>query len=291
MKKIKYFFDILDLSKDNFDYCIMKNTELDLTLNKKNIGLIFEKESTRTRISFHVGISKLGGNPIEIKLNDLNLNRYESFEDTFRALECYLDGIVFRTNDHKKLINASNFFSKPIINALSEKSHPCQIISDIYTLYEHFNRLDLNILWVGDMNNVCFSLTQSLFFLEKMRLFIYSPKQISSLKNWKINDNTNIINNLNDIDLSRIDCVMTDVFISMNDSEKDNLKNEALKTFLVDDQLMKKTSEKSVFMHCLPAKVGHEVTKEVINGKHSIVWKQAKNRMFAQNNLFQCLDW
>ena len=123
----KNFFNISDLTKENiFEIIDGKDNHIDL--KNKNIGLIFEKYSTRTRLSFTVGISNLGGNPVDIKFSELNISRDESFEDTFRAIDCYLDGLVFRTNDHKKLINASQFFKKPIINALSDHSHPCQIL-------------------------------------------------------------------------------------------------------------------------------------------------------------------
>ncbi len=255
-------------------------------LNGKNIGLIFEKPSTRTRLSFSVGINQLGGNFIDIKFNELNLSRDESFEDTFRALNCYLDGLIYRTTNHNNLIEAKKFFDKPIINALSDKSHPCQAISDLLTLKEHFNTFDLNILWMGDMNNVCFSLVEAAYLIDEINLVICTPEAISKNTQWVTASNILIINNIKDIDLKSINCVMTDVFVSMNDKDGEE-KVSLLQSYSVNNDLMSKTAFNSIFMHCLPAKVGYEVTEEVLRGPKSIVWKQAYNRMVAQKKLLQ----
>ena len=171
----KNFFNISDLSEQSIIQIIDSNLDIP-SLNNKNIGMIFEKYSTRTRLSFAVGISSLGGNGIDIKFEELNISRNESFEDTFRAMNCYLDGLIYRTNDHQKLINASKFFEKPIINALSDLSHPCQILSDLLTLKEHFGSLNCNILWVGDMNNVCFSLVEASNLIADISLTILPRK-------------------------------------------------------------------------------------------------------------------
>ena len=282
---IKNFFNISDLSREQ----IFEIINLDInekSLENYTIGLLFEKYSTRTRLSFSVGIHQLGGNAIDIRFQDLNYSRDESFEDTFRALNLYLDGIVYRTKNHQNLINASKYFEKPIINALSDISHPCQILSDLLTLFEKFKSFDLHILWMGDMNNVCFSLVEAVNLLEELNLIICTPKSISSTKNWFFSKNINIVNSLEEIDLNSINCVMTDVFISMNDENNDK-KISLLKPYIVTRELMLKTSPKSIFMHCLPAKVGFEVTEEVFRSDKSIVWRQAYNRMIAQQKLLQ----
>jgi ornithine carbamoyltransferase len=252
--------------------------------------MIFEKYSTRTRLSFNVGISQLGGNSVDIKFEELNISREESFEDTFKAMNCYLDGLVYRTSDHSKLINASKYFKRPIINALSNLSHPCQALSDLYTLKESFNSLDVSVLWIGDMNNVCFSLLEVANLIEEFKLTICSPREISDNLKWNTNSNINIVNKISDIDLSSIQCVMTDVFISMNDQENEDKVN-LLKDYIVNDDLMAKTSKDSIFMHCLPAKVGFEVSKSVFESSKSIVWRQAYNRMIAQKKLLQFINW
>ena len=282
---IKNFFQISDLSQDYIN-AILRIESSPKKLVGKNIGLLFEKYSTRTRLSFSVGIHNIGGNCIDLRFSELNISRQESFEDTFRAFNCYLDGLIFRTSDHQKLITASKYFDKPIINALSDISHPCQILSDLLTLKEYFSSLDNHILWMGDMNNVTYSLVEAANLIEEIRLTICAPEQISSSINWKMNSNIDVISNLESVDLSRVNCVMTDVFISMNDEDSED-KISLLKPYCVTSELMSKTASDSIFMHCLPAKVGLEVSEEVFRSSKSIVWRQAYNRMIAQQKLLQ----
>lgn len=282
---MRSFLNISDLNYEEIIKILDLNV-IENSLEKKNIGLLFEKPSTRTRLSFSVGISDLNGSAIDLRYEELNISRYETFEDTFRVFELYLDGLIFRTNSHKKLLESQKYFKKPIINALSDLSHPCQILSDLLTLKQHFNSLNIQILWMGDMNNVCFSLVEAANLIHELNLIICTPKEISSNTNWKLNSNISIVQNLNNFDLKSINCVMTDVFISMNDETNDK-KVSILKPFQVTSELMSKTSQNSVFMHCLPAKVGNEVTEEVFRSPKSIIWKQAFNRMVAQKKLLQ----
>lgn len=279
------FLNISNLTKENI-FSIINSNSATKCLKDKNFGLLFEKFSTRTRLSFHAGISNLGGNVIDIKFEELNISRNESFEDTFRAMNCYLDGLIYRTNDHQKLIKASHYFNKPIINALSDQSHPCQILGDLYTLSENFNSLDCHILWMGDMNNVCFSLVEAVNLIEELKLTICTPKIISDKKNWIMKSNISLVQSLSDINLQEVNCVMTDVFISMNDEENEE-KLSLLKPYSVTNDLMSNTAPDSIFMHCLPAKVGFEVSDQVFRSPKSIVWKQAYNRMVAQKKLLQ----
>jgi ornithine carbamoyltransferase len=281
----KNIMNISDFKRNDFLEIIDIHVKDQLLFNK-TIGLIFEKHSTRTRLSFMVGISKLGGNSIDIKFQELNISRDESFEDTFKAMNCYLDGLVYRTSDHQRLIHASQFFHQPIINALSDQSHPCQIVSDLFTLKERFGTLKCNILWIGDMNNVCFSLVEAANLLEEINLTIFTPSLISKQKKWLLGSNILITDKLKDINLDSINCVMTDVFISMNDEDSEE-KISLLKPYCVTSELMAKTAPDSIFMHCLPAKVGLEVSEEVFRSSKSIVWRQAYNRMVAQQKLLQ----
>ena len=278
--------DIIDILK----YADQLNIKNENFLCGKNIGLIFEKNSTRTRLSFQVGINQLEGNYIDIKLNELNLDRFESYEDTFEIMACYLDSLIFRTNDHQKLELAKKFFKKPIINALSEKSHPCQAISDIYTIKEHFKRLDnINISWLGDMNNVLYSLIEIINLLGGFKIHIFTDEKIySNLKNqFNLTDDVVVHFELDHDVLTSSNCIMTDVHNSMNDKMDKELE---LKKFQVNEELMAKTKEDTVFMHCLPAKIGSEVTLNVIKGNKSIVLSQAKNRMIAQKGILKWLD-
>lgn len=282
---MKNFFQISDLSMEDIKFILsIKHSHNKLV--DKNIGILFEKPSTRTRLSFSVGIHNLGGNSVDLRFSELNISRQESFEDTFRAFSCYLDGLIYRTTDHQKLLTASQYFDKPIINALSDISHPCQILSDLLTLKEHFGSLDIQILWMGDMNNVTYSLVEAANLIDEISLTICAPDQISSSINWKMNSNIKVVSSLKSLDLSKVNCVMTDVFISMNDESSDE-KISHLKPYSVTSDLMAKTAHNSVFMHCLPAKVGLEVSEEVFRSSKSIVWIQAYNRMIAQQKLLQ----
>ena len=291
---MKKLLNISDLNKNDFltilDYAKNIIPNEDNFLENKNIGLIFEKNSTRTRLSFQVGINQLSGKYIDIKLDELNLQRVESFEDTFEIMSCYLDALVFRTTNHKKLDLAFKYFKKPIINALSDLSHPCQAISDIFTLRNHFERDDgFNIVWLGDLNNVLFSLLESIEFLDSSKIDVFTDKKIYEKNHHKFPklDNISYHFEIDDKILELADCVMTDVFNSMNDKDD---KEVILKKFMVDQELMKKTSNSAVFMHCLPAKIGSEVSSDVIKGSKSIVLKQAKNRMVAQRGIMKWLE-
>ena len=290
----KNLINISDISSKDLKTILMYSDEIspyeDKSLLNKNIGLIFEKNSTRTRLSFQTGIRQLNGNYIDINLKDLNLERIESFEDTFEIMSCYLDGIVFRTTNHDKLEIAKKFFKKPIINALSNVSHPCQAISDIYTLKEHFKRGDgFKIIWMGDLNNVLFSLIECINLLSNSTIDVFTNKNIFNKninkfpKSSKVSYHFEIQDHL----FKTTDCVMTDVYNSMND--KFDKESELIK-FQVNSSLMKKTADSTVFMHCLPAKIGSEVTNNVIKGPKSIVLKQAKNRMVSQRGIMKWLE-
>ena len=291
---MKKLLNISDLNQDDFNSILQfaddLNTNTEQILSNKNIGLIFEKNSTRTRLSFQVGINQLNGNYVDVRFEELNLNRFESYEDTFEVMSCYLDYIVFRTTDHKKLELAYKYFKKPIINALSDLSHPCQAISDIFTLKENFGSINnLNIVWMGDMNNVLFSLLEVISFTKNTKVDVFTDNNIykQNKNKFLINENINFHFDINEEIISKANCIMTDVFTSMNDKED---KEKILSKFQVNDKIMSMTDEKSVFMHCLPAKIGSEVTEDVIKGKKSIVLTQAKNRLVAQKGILKWLS-
>jgi len=295
---MKSLLNISDISREDLikilDYSKKLNINSENFLKNKNIGLIFEKQSTRTRLSFQVGVKQLQGNYIDIKLEELNLDRFETYEDTFEVMSCYLDCLVFRTTSHEKLELALNYFRKPVINGLSNRSHPCQAISDIYTLQEYFGELNnLNIVWTGDINNVLFSLMEIIKILGNINLDIFTNKKIYNKfeNSIPISNKINFHFHLEEKVLNLAHCVMTDVFNSMNDNDNDNDNKEILlKEFQVNEKLMSLTKNNSVFMHCLPAKIGSEVTEDVIKGKKSIVLTQAKNRLVAQKGILKWLN-
>tara|TARA_B110000259_G_scaffold156417_2_gene177948 strand:+ start:2002 stop:2889 length:888 start_codon:yes stop_codon:yes gene_type:complete len=279
--------DVLDILKYSED---LKNSKSNI-LDNKSIGLIFEKYSTRTRLSFQVGIKQLGGNSIDIRFEELNLQRVETFEDTFKIFGCYLDAIVYRTSKHENLIKASQNFVKPIINALSDLSHPCQIISDIYTIKNHFNSLDgLSISWFGDINNVLFSYFEILRLFPEISLNVFTDKKIynDNSQNFPKTSNINIYFDINESLIKNTDCIMTDVFTSMNDlSDK---KQSSLQKFQINKKILDLTKDECIFMHCLPANKGQEVTEDVLVDQKSIILEQAKNRLVAQKGILQWLD-
>ena len=291
---MKKLLNISDINKNDFFEIIHNAQKLAKSyegcLNGKQIGLIFEKNSTRTRLSFQVGINQLGGNAVDIKFEELNLNRFETFEDTFEIMSCYLDCIVFRTTNHSKLELALKYFKKPIINALSDISHPCQAISDLYTLNEHFGRMgDLNIVWIGDLNNVLFSLVEVCDFLDDVTIDVITDKRLyeANKETYSKFNKINFYFDLIDDVLNKADCIMTDVFTSMNDKDD---KEKILNRFQVNSSVMAKTKDSAVFMHCLPAKINSEVTSDVIKGKKSIVVKQAENRLHSQRGILKWLS-
>jgi len=291
----KNLLNISDLTRKDMDQILDYAGKLGETssddLKNKNIGLIFEKYSTRTRLSFQVGISQLNGNPIDIKFEELNLQRTESFEDTFKIFGCYLDAIIFRTTSHIRLIEASNAFQKPIINALSDLSHPCQIISDLFTLKNHFSTLNnITISWLGDVNNVLYSFIEAAKIFPEISLNIFTDKKIhqENILKFPQSDNVNIYYDVISEEIKNSDCIMTDVFTSMND--KSHEKEIMLKKYQVNRELMSLTKDSCIFMHCLPANIGSEVTDEVLNSSKSIVMKQAKNRLISQKGILKWLN-
>tara|TARA_B100000575_G_C23112752_1_gene642932 strand:- start:1163 stop:2050 length:888 start_codon:yes stop_codon:yes gene_type:complete len=292
---MKNLLNISDLNKTDieeifkFSKSLQKSSQSS-NIKGKNIGLIFEKQSTRTRLSFHIAINQMGAKPLDIRFNELNLDRSESFEDTFKMFDLYLDGIIYRTDDHNKLINASKYFNKPLINGLSNLSHPCQILADIYTLQKYFkNNKNITISWFGDMNNVLYSFFEITNLFSNIKLNVFTSNHILDmcLPKFPKSNSVNFYNKLDKKIIEISDCIMTDVYQSMNDKEDNNKENELI-IFQVNSDLMNMTKKDCVFCHCLPAKIGSEVTKLVINGKKSIVLEQAYNRMVVQKGI---LNW
>ena len=276
-------FSILNFSRD------LKSND-QKPLKNLNIGMLFEKYSTRTRLSFHTAICSLGGEPIKLDFDEMNIKRIESFEDTFDILSCYIDMIVYRTDSHKKLEIAKKYFNKPIINALSDISHPCQAISDIYTLNEHYGSLEnITISWFGDMNNVLLSLCEITNMIGNINVNIFTHESIYKDKSniFKF-DNINFYHEIDKNLISQTDCFMTDVFTSMND--KDQFKEGLLKKFQINSDIINMGKKNSIFMHCLPANINSEVTLDVIKGKQSIVKRQAYNRYVAQKGILKWLS-
>lgn len=285
---MKNFLNINDLDK-NLIYKIITGKKINGSLKNKKIGTIYEKPSTRTRLSFEKAIIDLKGSCININFSDLNFSRSESFADTFKTLGLYLDALIYRTDKHSKLEEATKYFDKPIINALSDTSHPCQALADFYTLHSLFGTLKLNICWSGDINNVLKSLIDICSLFPEINLHIFSHKILFNKLPGKLTKNIYTYSSIDYKILAKADAIMTDVFISMNDQKNQN-KEKLLKKFQVNEKLMSHTKKKCFFMHCLPAYEGNEVSRETLRGPKSVIWKQAYNRYVAQKALLQILE-
>ena len=260
-------------------------------LKNKTIAMIFEKPSTRTRISFDAGIYQLGGHAIYLSSNELQLSRGESLQDTAKTMSRYVDLIMARVYDHKTLETLSKNSSIPVINGLSDSFHPCQILADLMTIKEKKKKLKgLKIAWVGDGNNVCNSL---IYGCSKSKIKItvatpngFEPDMSVVRKSKKYTDVT--ITNEPTLAVKDADIVMTDTFVSIHTKNPEQSR-KFLPKFQVNSSLMKNAKKNALFMHCLPAKRTHEVSEDVIDGPQSIVWDQAENRLHVQKALMLAL--
>jgi len=259
---------------------------------KKILAMIFEKPSTRTRVSFEVGMKKLNGDVVILDQHESQLGRGESLQDTIKVLGRYVDIILYRGSDEKILYEISELSDVPIINGLTNTSHPCQIIADIMTLEENFKDINkLKISWIGDGNNVCNSWIEAVNHYN-FKLNISCPEgcfpSIKALKESK-SSHVNLFDKPSEA-VKNADVVITDTWESMG-IKKDKQKLKKFEKFRVDAELMLRTNKNSFFLHCLPAHRGCEVTDEVIDGKNSLVWDEAENRLYAhQSILLWCLE-
>ena len=252
--------------------------------------MIFEKPSTRTRVSFEVGILQLGGHAINLPLQQMQHSRGESAEDTAKTLSRYVDVIVVRAYEHDFIEELAKHSTIPVINGLSNSYHPCQTLADLMTIKEHKKKFkDLKIAWIGDGNNVCNSL---IFGCSKTQIQI----SIATPKGFEPNsDVVKKASKYTSVDLTTdpefavrdADVVMTDTFVSIHDSDAKSKK--FLPTFQVNESLMNKAKDNVIFMHCLPAKRGYEVTNSVIDGPQSVVWDEAENRLHTEKALLGSL--
>ena len=284
----KEFLELIDFSiKLKEENKTVKGKQL---LENKTLAMLFEKPSTRTRVSFETGMKQLGGHTIILSLNEMQHSRGESVEDTAKTLSGYVDGIVARVYEHSFIEDLAKHATVPVINGLSNSYHPCQTLADFMTIKEHKKKFkDLKIAWIGDGNNVCNSL---IFGCSKTQIQI----SIATPKGFEPNsDVVKKASKYTSVDLTTdpefavrdADVVMTDTFVSIHDSDAKSKK--FLPTFQVNESLMNKAKDNVIFMHCLPAKRGYEVTNSVIDGSQSVVWDEAENRLHTQKALLGSL--
>ena len=281
-KEINNIIDLaIDLKKE-----LKKGKEKPL-LQNKTLAMIFEKPSTRTRVSFETGMFQLGGHALTLSPNDLQLSRGESIADTARTLSRYVNVVMARVYDHKSLETFARNSSIPVINGLSDSYHPCQILADLMTIKEHKKNLKkIKIAWIGDGNNVCNSLILGCAKL-KIQLSVAIPDgyepEFDVIKIGKEAEILEVSDNP-ETAVQDADVVMTDTFVSIHNTNSDRVK-KFLPKFQVNQSLMNKAKKDAIFMHCLPAKRDQEVTSDVIDGSQSVVWDEAENRLHVQKAL------
>lgn len=266
-------------------------------LRGKTLGMIFQKPSTRTRVSFEVGMYQLGGEAVYLSASDIQLSRGETIEDTAKTLSLYLDCMMARVYDHKDVQTLANYASIPVINGLSDAFHPCQILADLMTIQEHKKKLKgLSLAWLGDGNNVCNDL---LLGCAKtgISMTVACPKGYEPLEEVVKLAKEEGKRSGADIAITQdpaaaakdVDIVVTDTFISIGrEGERATRESAFLPKYRVNSEIMKLAKKDAIFMHCLPAKRGMEVTADVIDSDSSVVWMEAENRLHAQKALL-CL--
>ena len=306
---MKNFINIADLDKEDLRNIIdhaLTQKEKKLNLKKpdqdlykplvdKTLIMIFEKPSTRTRLSFELAMKQLGGQLLVLNPKESHYGSGdESIHDTAKILSQYGDILMMRTSDHKHFLEFSKYLDIPIINGLTNLSHPCQIMSDIMTFEELKGPItNKKIAWLGDGNNIVYSLIEASVKFN-FELTIACPKKLRPNKkiiDWATKNKGKIlITNDPKEAASLADCVMTDKWISMGDKVNKKNKKKLLKPYQVNKKIMKLAKSDAIFMHCLPACRGEEVTSDVMDGKQSVVWLEALNRIYAQKSIIEwCL--
>ena len=291
---MRHFLDIRDFSADTLSAILDRAASFKADrkagaasakpLASKSVAMIFEKPSTRTRVSFEVGITELGGTPLILSANDLQVGRGESISDTAKVLSRYVDAIMIRCFKHDMLMTLAEHATVPVINALTEWSHPCQIMADLQTMIErHGSLAGQSVAWLGDGNNVATSwIEAAAVFGFKLNVACpdgYAPS--SELLAWARAQGADITLTDDAMEAAKdVQTVVTDVWISMGDDE--GTRAEDFAPYQVNDKIMAHAAGDAIFMHCLPAIRGMEVTADVIDGHQSVVFDEAENRLHAQ---------
>ncbi|MBE0439280.1 MAG: ornithine carbamoyltransferase [Gammaproteobacteria bacterium] len=264
--------------------------ELYEPLKNKVLAMIFEKSSTRTRVSFESAMIQFGGGSIFLSPNDTQLGRGEPIADSARVISSMVDVIMIRTFEHEKVETLAKYSSVPVINALTDDYHPCQLLADMQTYQEHRGSIEgKTVVWVGDGNNMCHSYINAAqqfgFKLNVATPVGYEPNAdiVAS-----VDAEINLFNDVNAA-VSGADLIVTDVWASMGQEEEQRKREQAFAAFQVNQDVMNLANKDALFMHCLPAHRGEEVSAEVIDGPQSVVWDEAENRLHAQKALLEFL--
>ncbi len=295
------FLSSLDISKDEFFHILeiaknFKNKKININLNDKVLGLIFDKSSTRTRVSFQVAMSRLGGSTIDLNPTTSQIGRGEPIKDTARVLSRYCDVIAIRTFDHSDLEEYAKWSMKPVINALTDLEHPCQALADFLTIQEEFlDFKDVVLTFIGDGNNVANSLILCGALLGvEVRIACpkgFEPNSLVIKKAYEIYKNKDLLKITNDPNSAILgaNVLYTDVWSSMGEENKKEEKDKFFKGFTIDKDLVSKAEKDVIILHCLPAYRSKEITDEVFESKNNRIFDQAENRLHAQQALLSCI--
>ncbi|WP_374656645.1 ornithine carbamoyltransferase [Phenylobacterium sp.] len=262
--------------------------DADAPARERTLAMIFQKNSTRTRFSFDAAMRQLGGDVIISTANDMQLGRGETIEDTAKVLSRMVDAIMLRANSHEDVERLAYASTVPVINGLSDKGHPCQILADLMTFEEHRGPVaGKTLAWVGDGNNVCSSFIHAApklgFKLNIASPALYHPDLMDLARAADLQGQVFTTDDPREA-VRGADCVITDTWVSMGDTDHDE-RMEALEPYQVDSDLMSLAARDGVFLHCLPAHRGEEVTDDVIDGPQSLIWDEAENRIHAQKSI------
>lgn len=295
----KHFLDLHKLDAKTLRQILdlgtaIKTGEVKVNLAGKTLAMIFEKPSTRTRVSFEVGMKQLGGDAVMMGGSDSQLGRGETVADTARVLSRYVDAIMIRTDDPAKLVELAEYAEVPVINGLTDSSHPCQLMADIMTYEEHRGSIaGKKVAWCGDGNNMAASLMHAAGRFE-FSLSLALPAEYglkSEVVNWAKEQGVDFkLSEDADEACTNADLIITDTWVSMGDADADK-RHKLLGPFQVDERRMALAKPDALFMHCLPAHRGEEVTAAVLDGPQSVIWDEAENRLHAQKGILAwCLS-
>ena len=294
--KSKHFITLLDIPKEDLRQLILRAIELKkmtknnivyTPLQNKTLALIFDKSSTRTRVSFEVGMTHFGGNTLFLSPRDTQLGRGEPIEDTAKVISSMVDCIVIRTHEHNDVLKFSSQSSVPVINGLTELVHPCQLLADVMTFTEIKGDIKgKKVTWIGDANNMCNSYINASKQFEFYLSIATPDKFIPELYNK--NDNI-LLTNDPMIAAKDADLVVTDVWASMGQEEEEEDRKKIFKPLQVNKNIMSVANKDAIFMHCLPAHREEEVTSDVLDSDASVIWQEAENRLHAQKALLEYL--
>ena len=296
MKELRHYLRFSDLAREELESLFKLTSEIKKkyktfegrkTLQDRNLVMIFEKSSTRTRLSFELGISQLGGSSVYLNTKDSQLGRGEPVADSARVISRMCDLVMIRTYDQEMIETFASNSTVPVINGLTDQHHPCQVLADIFTFVEHRGSIQgATVAWIGDSNNMCNSWIEAAEVLD-FTLKISSPPG-DEPKNFSESDNVKFLLTP-EAAVRGADIVTTDVWASMGFEKEKRLRKLAFQKWQVNNPLMAQASKNAIFMHCLPAHRGEEVTSDVIDGDQSVVWDEAENRLHVQKALMETL--